>query len=758
MGALLFFGAAPKSAVREFGLLFLLIASPYAGACLSVLQRHHGVDSLELFTSVQVDAFAPYVFWLFAGLYPAANLSVKKERWLKHATNVALSVGILLFTSNLLMFVGEGVTSLSSDGWLGILNRFKYPSLYWPLVFGSLIPAILFLLSRIPGSDPTAKRRLGFLAFSVAVGVLPMLIITIAHNISVVARSVLLSPENEPLTFLFVDVFMLSLPLTCGYSLLAHRVFSLRYVLTIGAQYLLARYSVLLFAVFPIFLIFIFLLVNLNASVGDLLANHGLWILSLATISALTFWNESRLLDLIDRKFLNNTFDTQTVMVELVSGLSAADQIERFGAVVKKTIEPAISSNGVSALLLDSDSNLTSIDKSIEPLRSDSLLYDYLLSNHKPFETSVELNQHATKWTDSEKYWLIDNDVALLVPIGAIGLIAIKSKANSNFFTGQEIALVELISRAIETKARSFIGRLEAEVDAPGTRCCLSCGAIFEQQVLDCAECGSFEFRDLDIPKRIGGKYSLVERAGVGGSGVVFKAKDEVLERYVAIKTLPEMSLAKAIELKNEARMMAGFSHPNLAAVYGVETVRGRPLMIMELFEAGTLREAIDSDLALDSQEVISQLCTVVQWIHDKGLAHRDIKPDNIGLGKVGELKLMDFGLGKFLGNSRESIEELGVSVSGTIAYLPPESFLSGTSERVSDLWALGIVIHEVLTGVHPFVGTSQQDTIKKILLADYEPLASLPNSAKGAFVRAFSADPKARPSSARELRDLLSN
>lgn len=261
-------------------------------------------------------------------------------------------------------------------------------------------------------------------------------------------------------------------------------------------------------------------------------------------------------------------------------------------------------------------------------------------------------------------------------------------KRNSIFYTAQELALVELITRAVETRARTFVGRVSVGAPDASVFCCNGCFKVMETAESECLYCHSGDLESIDVPKLLVGRYDLNARVGVGGVGVVYEGYDIELERTVAIKTLPKMSLDRALELKNEARMMGKYSHPNLAEVYGVETVHGRPLMIMEYFRLGTLSQLLKSGQVLDAKRSLEELCSAVQWIHDKGLVHRDIKPDNIGIGEVNQLKLMDFGLGRLETERSQSIEEKGLSVSGSIAYMPPEAFTKGSNDKLADLWA----------------------------------------------------------------------
>jgi len=162
---------------------------------------------------------------------------------------------------------------------------------------------------------------------------------------------------------------------------------------------------------------------------------------------------------LIDKRFLNNTFDTQSVLIQLASGLSTANQVAQFADVIRTSLEDAIPTGGVRVLLLDTSGGVSSSSADLEPLDGKSKLASMLLDEKAVFESPVDLDRTRAQLSESDKYWLIDNNVGLLVPIGEVGLVVVGQKLKSNFFTAQEKALVELVAKSVEARARGFVGR-----------------------------------------------------------------------------------------------------------------------------------------------------------------------------------------------------------------------------------------------------------------------------------------------------------
>jgi serine/threonine protein kinase/Tfp pilus assembly protein PilF len=216
----------------------------------------------------------------------------------------------------------------------------------------------------------------------------------------------------------------------------------------------------------------------------------------------------------------------------------------------------------------------------------------------------------------------------------------------------------------------------------------------------------------------IAGKYRVIEELGRGGMGIVYKAEDTRLKRTVALKFLPP-HLADLAEHKErflvEARAAAALSHPNICVVHEIGEAEGRPFIAMEYVEGETLRDRVRSK-TLTTEEALSVATQVAAGLgeaHGKGIVHRDVKSANVMVTPKGRAKVMDFGLAKL--RSGLSLTESRTTL-GTIGYMSPEQARGEKVDGRTDVWSLGVVLFEMLTGELPFQGDHDQAVIHAIL------------------------------------------
>lgn len=206
----------------------------------------------------------------------------------------------------------------------------------------------------------------------------------------------------------------------------------------------------------------------------------------------------------------------------------------------------------------------------------------------------------------------------------------------------------------------------------------------------------------------IHGRYEVQQRIGMGGMADVYKAMDRKLNRYVAIKVLkPEFSSDKSFVAKfqAEARAAAGLSHPNIVSVYDVAEENGAYFIVMEIIEGITLKQYIEKKGKLTIKEATSiaiQVATGIEAAHQNNIIHRDIKPQNIIISKDGKVKIADFGIAKAISANTNTISS---NVMGSVHYSSPEQSRGGYLDAKSDIYSLGIVMFEMVTGSVPFDG-----------------------------------------------------
>jgi len=222
--------------------------------------------------------------------------------------------------------------------------------------------------------------------------------------------------------------------------------------------------------------------------------------------------------------------------------------------------------------------------------------------------------------------------------------------------------------------------------------------------------------------------YEIVARVGKGAMGVVYKARDTNLERIVALKFLARDALsdrARKERFLNEARCAAAISHPNICTIYEVDAFEGETFISMEFVEGESLEKKIASGklTVADSARIASRIARGLQAAHAKGIVHRDIKPSNIMITRSAGVKITDFGIAKLLKAS--SVTRAGTTL-GTVAYMSPEQTRGDPLDHRTDIWSLGVVLYEMLTGERPFESDYEAALVYSIQHEDPKPIRSL--------------------------------
>ena len=225
------------------------------------------------------------------------------------------------------------------------------------------------------------------------------------------------------------------------------------------------------------------------------------------------------------------------------------------------------------------------------------------------------------------------------------------------------------------------------------------------------------------------GPYRVVSQLGKGGMGEVYLAHDDALGRDVAVKTLPEefaRDPERLARFRREARTLASLNHPNIAAIYGLESSGDVDCLVLELAEGETLRGPLPIARAL---EYARQVAEAVEAAHEKDIIHRDLKPANVKVTPQGKVKVLDFGLAKarwelegvpHLASSGSGGQTLPGGIAGTPGYMSPEQARGEAADKQMDVWAFGCLLYELLTGTRAFPGETLTDSVAAVL--DREP------------------------------------
>lgn len=278
----------------------------------------------------------------------------------------------------------------------------------------------------------------------------------------------------------------------------------------------------------------------------------------------------------------------------------------------------------------------------------------------------------------------------------------------------------------------------------------------------------------LSVGTRLG-HYEIVSALGAGGMGEVYVADDTRLHRRVALKVLPETSLAdpeRVERFEREAQAIAALSHPNIVTIYSIEETGGRRFLTMELLDGRPLADVIPPDgFALESLlKIAIPLADAIAAAHLRGITHRDLKPANVMITDEGRVKVLDFGLAKL----REPLTGAGTALTqlptqaltgegrivGTMAYMSPEQAEGRTVDERSDLFSLGTILYEMATGERPFRGDTTLSVLSSIIKDTPRPISeinrSLPRDMERIVRRCLVKDLDHRYQSAKDLRNEL--
>jgi hypothetical protein len=727
-------GRRDRRAVH-LGVFFLLVAVSFSNGLTARAQGlPDGAAQLqEALLATHPDAFLPLYLWLFVQQFPRLHRD-RGRRFERAFVGAASVAGVLLF-----------VASASRGAVLPPLAWGVDGSWFDAVLFGLAIPALPFGLWKAGRADRRERRRYGLFVTGLGVGFLPIAAQVFAEATSPAYAAFTSEPPRRLLIGLVLYPLLLSIPLTTAYAVVVHRVMDVKVLVRRAVQYALARYTIVALAAAPAALLLAALVRNRDQTLGTLVTTSATSTLVPLAVLLLVLAGRRPLLERIDRMFFREAVDTRTLLAALASRTAAAgdglDAVCRdFTAQIRDTLHLA----QADVLVADWEAGrLTSGTRRLRPLPLDSALAAAVAARSEPMV--VELDRPGgwvLELPIDDQQWLADGDVHLMVPLRSgdefVGVMALGEKLNDLPFSRDDQTQLAPVAAALALKIENLRlresppgssgSRVEASsspaADLPAAVCgrCSFVSAVGDR----CGRCGG-DVAPSQLPALLAGKFRIDRELGRGGMGVVYLAFDTALERPVAIKTLPRVSMAESVRLRREARAMAGFAHPHLALIFGLESWRGSPALVMEYLDGGTLADRLRR-APMAPAEVAAMaydLAGAIASIHDDGLLHRDIKPSNIAFTSAGQPKLLDFGLAQIFvaarpraprsgpadhaatwmtGADLTTVDHLG-RFAGTPAYMAPEAvggeFLDGTA----DLWSFGVVLFEALTGQRPFAG-----------------------------------------------------
>lgn len=264
---------------------------------------------------------------------------------------------------------------------------------------------------------------------------------------------------------------------------------------------------------------------------------------------------------------------------------------------------------------------------------------------------------------------------------------------------------------------------------------------------------------DKNIGRKLDGRYEITELIGIGGMADVYKATDILEDRVVAVKILKNEFANNedfVRRFRNESKAIAVLSHPNIVKIFDVGFTDKIQFIVMEYIDGITLKEFMEQQGMLkwkDSIHFIIQILRALQHAHDRGIVHRDIKPQNIMLFPDGTIKVMDFGIARF---AREEGKTISDKAIGSVHYISPEQASGDITDEKSDIYSVGVMMYEMLTGVKPFDGDNPVSVALMHMQNEAKPLRevndSVPEGLEEIVMRAMQKEPSKRYQSASEM------
>ena len=632
----------------------------------------------------------------------------------------------------------------------------------------AVLGVTLLILNRRAAVTVTDRRRIGVLILGTGTGA--------AAAVGVVA-GYWRDPgagifDTGPLTLLALA--FLAMPASFAVAILRHRLFDVRLIVRQGLRYALARRSV--DALIPALgaLLLVDVIVHRQEPLAALIEARWWWYVLIGGALLLVRWRREEWLKRIDRRFFRERYDAHRLLTSIAEQVEHADSFDAVAPTVVQQIDEALHPTFVSVLRHSpqtstfssgpgraSDSGLSELATSLTVIRVLSVL-------RKPL--ALSLGQ--TAWVrhqlpTEERTLLLEHGIELLVPISGpggvelpLGLLVLGPRRSEEPYNEEDLELLTRIAQAVGALLERSADREEAVAE------CERCGRCYDGATAGICDDDRQPLSRTPGTLLINERYRLERRLGRGGMGTVYAATDTVLERPVAVKVIREEVVGPmdpAARFRREARAAASFAHPHVVRVYdfGVERT-GRPFLVMELLEGSTLRERLSSGVSIDRLEVLNVLrgvCSALSAAHARGLVHRDLKPENIYLHRHATAtvpKVLDFGLVKALhGEPSGTSTALGTSpgvLIGTLEYMAPEQVAGDDVSPAWDLWALGVITYEMLTGRHPFrkgVVLGSRDSTQALATTRHVHALALPPPVDAFFRRALSRSPAERPADA---------
>ena len=693
--------------------------------------------------------FAPAFLWSFARECPRVHRGTRLDDMARRMVPVSVAAGCLLWvgivTWLLLAQAGRvplAVSWLMFDGTFVALNV---------LSLGAVV--VIVLRAHMAPADERRRVVLFSVGFSMYFGLLS------AYNVAE-----LLSPgdwlSNYQSSPGIAVLHVLRFPglLLLWYAVLAARVPHAREVVRASLRRLPTRGWLFgIGAVGPAAVLAWLLANRPDRTVGAVAADPVVQLLgAAAALLLLAAAARGQLLVRLDAWLYPDTADQRQTLADAAAALAKVGHVTAASRIVRRTAKRGC---GTPVTLLvrtaaaTGAEDLQDPDGNMAPLaRASAIVYLLETAGGTLRVHSQDEGSYFNLLPDDDRRWIEESGADAIAPVPGPGAELLGVLVAGRRLDGRLARPVDLpFLEALGSAAGLAVGRLLAmrtqeawSADAPPARECPTCGCVSRTGEPALCDCGT-AYVETEAPKLLAGKYELTRRLGKGGMGAVYLARDLRLKRDVAVKTLTGVSVFRLMGSMPEAWAMATVTHPAVAQIYGIESWRGRPCLVVEFLPRGTLADGLlrGPVPAAQALDIAALLADALATLHEAGYLHGDVKPSNVGFAADGSPKLLDFGL------AREAND--ATSLGGTARYLSPEVLAGRPAEEADDVWSLCVMLYEMASGEHPFASAGDDEVTERIRRQRLDRDAPLaPGSGPSATVLSFAATMLVAPRSAR--------
>jgi hypothetical protein len=710
---------------RYLGIVFLLFAfgfsrNPFGEFLKEWLTTPSMAALIPLLgKGLAVDAWAAFFVWRFAQRFPVTIRFTTFDRLAVVFARISFAVAVVLFALN----VAGAFVALPDPAFAFTLANDE-GQWYSGTVFLLAALALPVMLKRTADAPAQERDRVRLFALAM-VGILPLCVEVILEGmVPRYADFLRARPTAVMIMVTVVTPPLIALSLVTAYSVLVHRLLDIRVAIGRGMRYLLARWMLVLLTAAPFGLLAWHVYTRRHDSIAAVLAGgQGAALLALAAVGGALLATRGVLLRLLDRWFERRGGDRSAMLARAGEQLRLVRTWSELVEAVDAATEGALNASAEVCLYESRKQAYVPLARGGLPLSADSALATLLTKEPSlPVLRTDGDRSLARLFPPVEREWLQGRQVCMVAPVRSMGVDrpsgivilgprrdALGFSRDDERFVSALVASAGIAFDNLRLKAGAFDGVSDDDFGALCTRCRQVTDAVDGVHV--CA-CGG-ALQAASVPRRINGKFLVEALLGAGGMGVAYLATDLALGRRVAIKTLPAVSADALARLLREARTMAALSHQNLAMILGHESWRGTPMLVCEYLPNGTLQQRLTRGRVPPGPALTLglQLLGALEYMHALGVLHRDIKPSNIAFAADDTPKLLDFGLAGLVERAQVSDGESTVRApamaatapGGTVAYLPPEAFKGEAPTVQFDLWALTVVLFEMIVGRHPF-------------------------------------------------------